>query len=199
MAATTEMRRQNNELFARVEFGDQLGNESHRDQRMIHWTEEQSGGGVRWQAANRGLDGGELAESPIFIDDDLEGVQIQLRTYFFGVGTQNHADNLYPGLARSGQEVFDECQAIERDQGFGPPHAPGFSGSEDGGGERLHSNLLALEKCDFRKLYGFVILILRIPADGDEFGGDADRDFFGGERADVKADRSVDPIELRES
>src|ERR1700722_19857034 len=96
-----------------------------------------------------------------------------------------------------GEQMLDESQAFERHQGFGLAHSPGFSGSKNGHGEFFHA-LVSLEKSNFGKFYGFIVLVRGISADGDQFGGDADGDFFGSQRADIQADWSVHAIELGE-
>src|SRR4029077_16650617 len=44
--------------------------------------------------------------------------------------------------------------------------------------------------------YFFVRSLLRVAAHGDQFGDDADGNFFGGERADFKAHGRVDALEF---
>src|ERR1700723_421556 len=96
-----------------------------------------------------------------------------------------------------GEQVLDESQALEGYQGFGLAHSPRFSGSENGHGEFFHA-LVSLEKSNFGKFDGFIVLVRGISADRDQFGGDANSDFFGSERANVQSRRSIDSLKLGE-
>src|SRR3984885_15231233 len=98
-------------------------------------------------------------------------------------------------MVRGGEQVLDESQALEGYQGFGLAHSPRFSGSENGHGEFFHA-LVSLEKSNFGKFYGFIVLVRGISADGSQLGGDADGDFFGRERADGETNGGIDPVEL---